>query len=150
MVAADYGYWSYLQQYESFVIVQEIKHKRTPPLHPFFAEQRFSLQIYPVTDPLHLCLSTKRYTGYLQTQLNVERRDCKLQRPKRKVYQPGPNLEAGFSEYRPCQFPRTLVHNHFAEMDRRTEKHEKLGKVRTCGFSSCLSHLSALSLSSFA
>lgn len=80
--------------------MQEIKHQRTPPLYPLFAAERFSLQIYPVTDPLHFYFSTKRYTGYLQTQLNVERRDCKLQGHKRKVYQPGPNLKAGFSEYK--------------------------------------------------
>lgn len=119
----------YLQQYESFLIVQEINHQMTPPLYPFFAEERFSLQIYPVADPLHFYFfSTKRYTGYLQTQLNVERRDCKLQGLKRKVYQAGPNLKAAFSQYKVLQFPCTLVHNRFAEMERTWWKAWKVGE----------------------
>lgn len=130
----------YLQQYESFLIVQEINHQRTPPLYPYFAEERFSLQIYPVTDPLHFYFSTKRYTGYLQTQFNVERRDYKLQGLKRKVYQPGPNLKAGFSAYKVWQFPHTLVHNCFAEMERTGWKAWKVGESQDTWVLSRLSH----------
>jgi len=46
----------YLQQYESLLIVYEIEHQRTPPLHPVFAAGRFGLQIYPVTDTLQFFL----------------------------------------------------------------------------------------------